>query len=427
MPHPTGAGYGGSAERGVAAPVTPARLPPSRWARRSDARRLAAAGDDDGGGGGAGARSVAATRSSSFVLDPAGGSRKRKSGGDDGAAADSEGRGGPLAGSVAGSVKVVATNGGGLGAGRRVEKDEGGAGGAKDSARASADSAAAAAGDGDASDEAGSAPPRPKRARTSSEGFLEINGGRAKGDVGNASPRKPAVGGTMAGGTGGGSGGGRGGGCSGGGGSSLDHQRNGPLAVPVKNGLAEVKDCGNGNGSSYGVGGGSNGSGSNGSDGIARVGGEAPATPVSALREAPVTPAGGQDSSRMTEEERRLETRRRGRQGRSPYIYGGGRVDPNAGLPRSARPPAVGGGESGGSTGPAAAASAKTPSKVWTDMHTVRWLYCRAESGLLTNVQSAGAARVVVFDRSPSVSLPPRLRNQVASYMSLRIPRLTEP
>lgn len=60
---------------------------------------------------------------------------------------------------------------------------------------------------------------------------------------------------------------------------------------------------------------------------------------------APGTSVGGRGQEEDTlaaEEARRLEARRRGRQARSPYVYGGGgRVDPNAGLPTSARPPPI--------------------------------------------------------------------------------------
>lgn len=98
------------------------------------------------------------------------------------------------------------------------------------------------------------------------------------------------------------------------------------------------------------------------------VGGEAPENSVGVSP--PATP-GRQRDSGLTEEERRLEARRRGRQARSPYVYGGGRVDPNAGLPKSIRPPArsgisAGEGSVGGGGGESAsfAVPARTPTKV---------------------------------------------------------------
>lgn len=81
---------------------------------------------------------------------------------------------------------------------------------------------------------------------------------------------------------------------------------------------------------------------------------------------------GQQQRENLTEEERRLEARRRGRKARSPYVHEGERVDPNAGLPTSIRPTAVLGGLGGGSKAggdggrreSVIADATKTPSKV---------------------------------------------------------------
>lgn len=89
------------------------------------------------------------------------------------------------------------------------------------------------------------------------------------------------------------------------------------------------------------------------------------------MRRSPLVTPGQQQGENLTEEERRLEARRRGRKARSPYVHGGERVDPNAGLPTSIRPAAVLGGlggkagaDGGGRRESMIADATKTPSKV---------------------------------------------------------------
>lgn len=316
VPHPSGgAGSGGGVE-GAAAPVTPARLPLSRWARRSETQREASQQV------GSAAVSSSLKTGGEFLSTSPPGSRKRKTVGQDaiGNSGDSE--------AIADPVEME-TDGAGEG---RLESNDAPLGGG---AQVGADA-------GDAPlDESATAPPRTKRARTSSEGLVQPSGGRGNADDKNDALRTPAVVGSN---------------------KDDGNERSGdpqslPADVRPRTDVASAEhrsaDVGNGDAK------GRHGNGDNTDD----AGGSAGLKPASTARAAPATP--GREQENVAEEAKRLEARRRGRQARSPYVYGGGRVDPNAGLPKSIRPPAVTdgfGGEGGGES--VFAGPPKTPTKV---------------------------------------------------------------
>lgn len=295
VPHPTGGGgTRGEGQRrddvtgGTGTtPLTPARLPPSRWARRSDlfteSRRQTVGSIRRGDG----RRGVGI---SDDDMDPTPVSRKRKTsdhgtstgkgtatrdssvveGGD-----DADGRGKKNT-QHAKMFSSPAGSGGGGGAGLRDDHDD------------------------------TTSPPRTKRARTSSEGLLQQQSEDKENTTSSGAPTtlKTAAGKAA---------------------EDTPRRDRGKGIRTEEAGSSEGKQ-------NEGTLDGAKDDRTPGGVGTAGLSGDSNREP-------------GHD---LTEEARRHEARRRGRQTRSPYVYGGGRVDPNAGLPKSIRPSAVGGGAIGG-------------------------------------------------------------------------------
>lgn len=331
VPHPSGRSSLGGPGASAAATgngVTPAKLPPSRWAQRSDNNGTPSAsssggrkettqqGSSEGGGGGAKAHgtpaaAAAASDDSSPVAAP--GSRKRKT-------SDAHDSGTAAAGD--GNAAAAGTGADGSGHRGGGKNDTGGGGAEKGGARAQGN---------DTSDEPAVEPHRTKRARTNSEvdrlakQQQHSSPASAPGKSGS-SPHPPASADKAG-----------------------DANRRTPSSSPRPPSAPAATSGGTPGKGKDGTGGGK--------------------TDAGVANGAPTTPGGGGKDDTLAEEARRLEARRRERSARSPYVYGGvGRADPTAGLPKSVRllPAAFARGGEVVAVDSKAATPAKSAPKVYT-------------------------------------------------------------
>lgn len=341
VPHPSGRGGSVGAGAAAGAGVTPAKLPPSRWARGNDdstAADAAAAATTSASGGrketrpqktpsgsirkggerseapapAASAGAAPSSQESSPTVTP--GSRKRKTSDDQGNEA--------AAGDGSGSAMKTAAS-------ATDTAGDGGRGKGQAGADGGADKGEAGGQPSDPSDEPAVEPHRTKRARTNSE-ILRL----AQQQRQQQSPPPP----TAAAATGGKDGSPR---AANGTGHGVQASPSPAAAVAATTAKGKADA------------------------GAAAVAADAGGAPGA-------TSSGGgrgQEDARAAEEARRLEARRRGHQSRSPYVHGGvGRVDPNAGLPTSVRPSpadlALGGGRrEAGDGGDGETKSSGTPAK----------------------------------------------------------------
>lgn len=326
VPHPSGrsslgGGSGASAAAREAGGVTAAKLPPSRWARRGENNSTPSASigrqqtmqhgpTQDGAVGGTKAQDAAAAAAAASENDssppPAPGSRKRKTSDaqDSGATAAGDGASGGTA-----AASTTADGNGRRGGGKSNGTNVGGAG--KDGAGAQGN---------DPSDDLALSPPRTKRARTNSEvdrlAKQQQQSSPAPGKSWS-SPHPPAAANKT---------------------GQADRQASFSSSSPA---------------ATYGS------TPAKGKDGTVGKEDASVANGGGAL----TTPRRSGHGDTLAEETRRLEARRRELSARSPYVYGGvGRADPNAGLPKSVRPPPAAFAREGGEVG-GGDSKAATPAK----------------------------------------------------------------